>query len=394
MRRTFEGLMPDIPLLIITLVLLGIGTVMIYSSSVALAAREFGGTDFFLKRQIIRAIVALVAMTLVVMLDYHVYQHVSKILFLVSLGLLLIVLLPQVGGKVVEVTNVRRWLKIGGITFQPTEFVKIALIIYLATALVRKRDMITSLKYGYLPLILVVGFTFTLIVIQPAFGYAVLIGIISMVMLYVGGVRIFHLVLTGLASLPFLYMLITKADYRMERVMTFINPESDPLDKGYQIQQSLIAIGSGQLWGLGLGQGRQKLGFLPEASTDFIFSIIGEETGFIGTCLIITLFLAIAWRGLLIARRASDLFGFYLAVGITTMIFLSAVINIAMVIGLIPITGLPLPFISYGGSSLMFTLGAVGILLNISRHASPERKKPGLISKHPSFMEKMRYAES
>ncbi|RMH69706.1 MAG: putative lipid II flippase FtsW [Gemmatimonadetes bacterium] len=393
MNRPSDGTMPDLPLLIITLILVGIGTVMVYSSSVAVAAREFGGAEFFLKRQIARAVIAVIIMTLFLMFDYRLYQQMAKVLFAVCLGLLLIVLLPQVGGRVVAETNVRRWLSFGSLTFQPVEFVKIGLIIYLAAALVRKREVITSFTQGYLPLLLVVAITFTLIVSQPAFGYALLIGMISMVMLFVGGVKISHLVLTAISALPFLYLIVLRADYRLQRVLTFLNPESDPLDKGYQLHQSLIAIGSGQIMGVGLGQGRQKFGFLPEASTDFIFSIIGEETGFIGAVIVISLFLAIVWRGVQIARHASDLFGFYLAIGITAMIFLSACINMAMVTGLIPITGLPLPFISYGGSSLVFTLGAVGILLNISRYASPERKK-GLVTKHPSFMDKMRYAQN
>ena len=370
MSTTYRNL-PDIPLLITTLILIGIGIVAVYSASafIALHTEKFNNDPaFFLKRQMIRVALGLVVMLVFMFFNYRFYSKLSKVILIIGIALLAISIIPGVGGKSAEATSANRWIRLFSFTFQPAEIIRLALIIYLSEILVRKQDSITSFKKGFLPPFLIVGLVFVLLVLQPSFGAAVLVAMISFTLLFVGGVRIYHLFLVAAGALPILAFLIKSAEYRFSRWLSYINPNSDPLNTGYHIQQSLIALGSGKFWGLGLGQSKQKLFYLPEPHTDFIFSIIGEEFGFLGTFILISLFLFLAWRGIIIAKRAPEMFGFYLAFGITVSLFLSAAVNIGVVTNLLPTTGLPLPFISYGGSSIILNLSSIGILLNISRH--------------------------
>jgi cell division protein FtsW len=374
---------------------MGIGIVMVYSASAFVASQKFDSPHFFLKRQIVRAALGLLVMTAVMHFDYKYFKKLAKPLLIISVLFLTLTIIPGIGGRSAEVTNANRWIHFFSLTFQPAELVKLALVMYLAESLVRKREHIKDFSKGFLPLLLVIGLVFFVLILQPSFGAAVLIATISFTLLFVGGVNILHMALIALGSFPVLYYLIINAEYRYERWKTFIGMNPDPLEEGYHIKQSLIALGSGKVFGLGLGQSKQKLFFLPEPHTDFIFSIIGEELGFIGAFLMLSIFLFFAWRGIIIAKNAPDRFGFYLAFGLTLTIFLSAVVNIGVATKLLPTTGLPLPFISYGGSSLLFALTSVGILLNISKHQVVETQKRYVNTRVKStFMEKQRHART
>jgi cell division protein FtsW len=260
----------------------------------------------------------------------------------------------------------RRWVHLGPLNFQPSELAKPALILYLAWSLSRKQDRMADFKAGFLGPVLIAGIPIGLILLQPDFGTAVSLALVVCLMLFVAGARVSYLMGAGLLALPVVYHLVASTPYRMRRIMAFLDPWSTRHAAGYQVAESLISIGSGGLAGVGLGDGRQKLFFLPEAHTDFIYSIIGEELGLIGTVLIIALFALLVWRGLKAAYAAEDAFGAYLALGLTAILGLQASLNMAVAMGLLPTKGLTLPFISYGGTSLVLSLTAAGILLAVS----------------------------
>jgi cell division protein FtsW len=297
-------------------------------------------------------------------IDYRHLRPWAKPLLLVTFGLLLLVLIPELGRSSF---GARRWFRLGPVSFQPSEFAKLTMMIYVADFLARKRQVITSFRQGFLPIMLILGAMAVLILQQPDFGNVVLIGAITMVMIFVGGVRFGHLLSIGLLCLPAIYLLVFKVPYRLRRIVAFLDPWQDSLGVGFQLSQSQIALGSGGVTGVGLGQSAQKLLYLPAAHTDFILSIVGEELGLLGSVSVVALFGMLIWFGARIVRYTHDPFGFYLGVGIVTMLGLQAVVNIGVSIGALPTKGLPLPFISYGGSSLMFNMMAVGLLLNISR---------------------------
>lgn len=350
----------DIFLLSVVLFLVFIGVVMVFSASAIVSHEKFDTSYLFLIKQIIWTAMGVFLMLVLARIDYNKLQKFSRPLMVFSFSLLVLVLLIEPG-------EIKRWLKFGMMSFQPSEMAKICLILYIADVLDRKGSKLQDFKKGLLPILAVAGVFLILIYAEPDLGTAVILGLVVLAMLFMGGVRLSHLLSLVLASIPLLYFAVFHVGYRRERILTFINPWADAQRIGYQIVQALLALGSGGFFGKGLGASRAKLFFLPEPYTDFIFSIIGEELGFLGASLIIFLFVIIAWRGLHIATRAPNQFGNLLAAGITFLITFQAVLNISIVTACLPTKGITLPFLSYGGSSLVFSLAGVGILLNISR---------------------------
>jgi cell division protein FtsW len=350
----------------ITLVLIALGILMIYSSSAIRAQERFGDTYYFLKRQLVWATLGVLIMIWMMNWDYRGWQKLAFPLFLLSLLFLFLVLIPHVGMKV---NGARRWLSLLGLSFQPTELAKISLILFLSHLLAKKGPRVQEFAHGFLPVIAATGIMAAPVLFQPNFGNVVVLLAIAIMIFFVGGARILHLLLLSVASLPFLILMMMHSSHARSRLLTLVDPSRVPEGARYQIKQSFYALGPGGLLGRGLGDGIQKLFYLPEPHTDFIFAIIGEEIGFLGTSMIVLLFGILLWRGTRIALRAPDPFGRYAAMGITCLIVSQAAINVGMVIGLLPITGLPLPFISFGGSSLVLRLMEIGILLNISHYA-------------------------
>ncbi|NOX97794.1 MAG: putative lipid II flippase FtsW [Nitrospirae bacterium] len=351
-------------LFLVTFILIGFGLVSIYSTSAIFANEKFGDSLFFLKRQLLWALLGSIAMLAAWKIKYELIRSLSKPLLFLTMILLALVLFPPLGR---EAGGARRWLRIGGFSFQPSEVGKLALLIYLSDYLTRKQSKIKKFSQGFLPPILVLGGMVGLILLQPDLGTGLLLGVVSLSLLFIAGARITYLTGLVLSSLPALYFLVVGVGYRQRRILAFLDPWKDASGVGYQITQSFIALGSGGMTGRGLVWSRQKLFYLPASYTDFIFSILGEELGFIGTASIVILFLVFLWAGIRIAYRAPDLFGYLLGVGITMTISLQAIINIGVATGSLPTKGIPLPFISFGGSSLLFNMIGVGLLLNISR---------------------------
>ncbi|MDP8214901.1 MAG: putative lipid II flippase FtsW [Candidatus Euphemobacter frigidus] len=356
-------------LIFLVAVLLGVGLMMIYSSSTIYALDKYGDSYFFLKRQLLWLGAGIVLFFLTARTDYHWLQKKSRLMLILGVILLVAVFIPGLGRSG---GGARRWLRLGGFGFQPSELVKYLVIVYLADLLSRRQKTIDRFFSGFLPPLLVIGGLSGLIVIQPDLGSALILVVIGILMLYLGGARLAHLGLLCLTALPALTLLITRVGYRKRRILAFINPWADPRGIGFQIIQSLIALGSGGPTGLGLGESRQKLFYLPAATTDFIFSILGEELGFAGTGLVIILIVGLLIVGFAIARRADDLFGSLLAQGITAMLVLQAMINMGVSAGILPTKGLPFPFVSYGGSNLIVSFLAVGILVNIATYQERE----------------------
>lgn len=355
---------PDMLMLGSTLLLLGIGVVMVYSASAVLAFREFGDAFYYLKRQALFAALGIIAMIFTMNTDYWIWKKYAKIALIICFILLVAVLTPGIG---VVRGGARSWLGIGSFGIQPSEFMKIGMIIFLSKWLSEKQSTITLFSKGLLPPLGLVGLAFGLIMLQPDLGTgAVLVGA-SLLIIYTAGARLTHLSYLGLVGVLGLIGLIAAAPYRLKRITAFLDPWQDPLGAGYQAIQSLYAIGPGGLVGLGLGMSRQKYSYLPEPQTDFIFSIIAEELGFIGGTFVLVLFTLLLWRGMRTAITAPDTFGSLLAAGIVGMIAVQVIINIGVVIGMFPVTGITLPLISAGGSSLTLMLTSIGVLLNISR---------------------------
>lgn len=360
----------DKTLIVVTLILLTIGLIMIFSASAVLAGRRYGDPLLFFKRQIVWAAIGLAAMIAVSRVPYPVWQRAAVPLILGAGILLVLVLIPGIG---VEVNGSRRWLRLGPLTIQPSEPARLCAVVYLARYLVKKQDRLDDFFRGFLPPMIVIGILLALIMGESDLGTAAVMGMVAGLTLFIGGARWRHLWAMGLLAAPVLYAMIMKIGYRRERMMAFLNPWQDPTDSGFQMIQSFLALGSGGSVGVGLGEGHQKLFFLPYPHTDFIFAVIGEETGLVGTLAVVILFGLLAFRGIAITLRVPDLFGRYLAFGLTMMIALQAFVNMAVVTGLLPTKGLTLPFLSYGGSSLLANLIGIGILWNISRAASVQR---------------------
>ncbi|WP_028549284.1 stage V sporulation protein E [Paenibacillus sp. UNC451MF] len=357
---------PDVTMLVCTMMLLAIGVVMVYSASAVLAFHEFGDWYYYLKRQLLFAVLGIAAMIFTMNVDYLVWKKYAKLGLILCFVLLLIVLIPGVG---VVRGGARSWLGIGSFGIQPSEFMKIGMILFLSKMLSEHQNKITLFTKGLMPPLGLVGLAFGLIMLQPDLGTgAVLVGA-SLLIIYTAGARLLHLSYLGMVGVVGFIGLIIAAPYRLKRITAFLDPWQDPLGAGYQAIQSLYAIGPGGLVGLGLGMSRQKYSYLPEPQTDFIFSIIAEELGFIGGSFVLVLFMLLVWRGMRTAITAPDTFGALLATGIVGMIAVQVVINIGVVIGMFPVTGITLPLISAGGSSLTLMLTSIGILLNISRYA-------------------------
>jgi len=354
---------PDFVIIFTTLFLLGIGVVMVYSASAVVAQNPpFSDAYYFTKRQLIFALLGITSMYVMMNIDYWVWKKWAKAGFLASIALLILVLII---GK--EVNGSKSWLGFGSFGIQPGEFAKFGVAAFLAKWLSENQKQIVFFRKGLMPALAIPVVCFGLIMLQPDLGTgAVLMGM-AVLMIFAAGARISHFVGLGMLGLAGFAGLVISAPYRMNRITAFIDPWQDPLGSGYQIIQSLYAIGPGGLLGLGLGQSRQKFAYLPEPYNDFIFSIIAEELGFVGGTLVLLLFLLLLWRGMRVAITAPDLFGNLLALGIIGMIAIQVVINVGVVTGMFPVTGITLPFLSYGGSSLTLMLTGVGILLNISR---------------------------
>jgi len=350
----------DTVILAIVFILVGVGIVMSFSIGSIISQNKF----YYPLNHIIKILIGIVLMYIFSKIDYHSFQRKGFLFLLISIFFLIVVLLP----KLYSSSGVHRWLRFVFFNFQPSEMAKVVLIIFLADVLSRKQNIIKSFTDLYIPLIIIVGLVFFLIVLEPDFGTAVTITLVSFFIMIVGGVPKRYIIGTILVAAPLIYLLITHSHYRYMRFLGFLHPELDPLGINYQINQSLISIGKGGFLGVGIGQSSQKLFYLPESHTDFVFSIFAEETGFIGSLILVCLYFLIFIRSIKIARSALDLFGFLLASGIGIMIVLYALINIGVVTSILPNKGLPLPFISYGGSSMLFNLISIGILLNISRH--------------------------
>jgi cell division protein FtsW len=348
--------------------LLVIGIIMIYSTSSAKAAEGADSMNITFLKHVAWIIIAMTGMLIMMKIDYHYLQRYSMVIFIVALAGLVIVLIPEIG----TVSNgARRWIRFGSyFGYQPSELAKLAMIIFMSGYIAKNREKMATFAKGFVVPIVLIGVVSLLILKEPDFGTAMFITVVSFMLLMAGGTRVIYVIFTIIASIPHIYQIMHKIPtYQHNRLLAFLDPWKDPMGIGYQIIQSWIALGSGGIAGLGLGESRQKLFFLPMSDNDFIFSIIGEEFGFIGTTCIIIIFALFAWQGMRICKAAPDALGFFLALGITASIALQAAINIAVVTGSIPTKGLPLPFISKGGSSILLSLLGVGILLNIARQS-------------------------
>ncbi|MBM4127037.1 MAG: putative lipid II flippase FtsW [Nitrospira sp.] len=364
----------DHTLLGITVILALIGLVMVFSASAVVAGNRFHDQGFFLKRQLIWLTCGLVLLHLVARIDYIWWKRLA-IPLLGLMGLLLVmVLVPSLG---VVANGARRWLRLGPISIQPAELTKLIAVIYLAAYLAKKEDRITNFGSGLVPPLLVIGVLGGLVLLERDLGTVVVMGSVAISLLFLGGARLSHLVSLGLCAVPVVLVLVLGSKYRRDRLMTFLSPWKDASDTGFQITQSFLAFGSGGPFGVGLGEGKQKLFFLPEAHTDFVLALVGEELGLVGTGAIILLFAVFVVRGFQVAARARMPFGRYLGMGITLLIGGQALINASVVTGLVPNKGLTLPFVSYGGSSLVTCMVGVGILLNISRDRQTGREESG-----------------
>ena len=360
-------LRPDTWLFGGAVVLLSVGVVMVYSASAIVAAGRFHDPYFFLKKQIFWALLGALCLWLALRLDYRRLEGLVVPLLLVAGVLLVLVLVPPLGQAI---NGTRRWIRLGPVSFQPAELAKLALVVYLAAFLARRRDALGDFRRGLLPPLAVAGVLAALVLAQPDLGSSLTLVALTFALLFLAGGRVRHLALVLAPALPLLAVAVWAAPYRIRRVTPFLDPWSDPRGSGFQIIQSWLAFGNGGLLGQGIGGSQQKLFYLPEAHTDFIFAIVGEELGLVGALAIVGLFVVLAWRGLRIGLRAPDPFGAYLALGITVLIATQAVVNLGVVTGLLPTKGLPLPFISFGGSALLVTMLATGVLLNISQHAN------------------------
>lgn len=357
---------PDHLLVALIGLFLVFGLVMLSSASSVVSFKELGSSYALVKHQLLFGVLPGVALFYVLSkIDYRHYYRLAPIFAVVILGLLVAVLIPNVG---VVVGGARRWISVGGVfSFQPAEFVKLFLVLTLAWWFTRRQEYISDLKRTVLPFIVFIGIVGALIMQQPDFGTALIVGLIAVAVYFAAGARWKHLAVLGVAALAAAFLLIQIAPYRMQRITSFLNPESDPQGSGYHAQQAILAVGSGGWLGLGLGHSRQKFAYLPEVHSDSIFAIIAEELGFVATTVVVALFLLLTLRIMRIASRAPDRFGYLIGAGVAAWIGFQAFINMGTMVKLIPLTGLPLPFISYGGTAMIASLAALGIVVNISR---------------------------
>ncbi len=357
----------DVWVLAALLILAAIGTVMVYSSSAVMADSRFKTQFFFFKKQIMWVLISMFFFLLAFKIDYHWYSRVSNLFLLFGFFLLVAVLfLPATKG-------VHRWIKLGPLGIQPSEVFRYTLVLFMATTLAKRLDKIREFKHLLIPYFFILIIYAALIMKQPDLGSVFTISLVFFLLLFVAKARLKHLLLLGLPGIVGFIILVFGLGYEKDRIYDYINSVKDPLAGNYQVKQSVLALGNGGLKGVGLAEGKQKFFFLPEPHTDFIFATLGEETGFIGLLGVLLLFLLIAGRGILIASQAVDPLGYFLALGITFSIFTCALINVGVVIGILPTTGVPLPFLSYGGSSLLMSFVGTGVLLNISKKSHLKR---------------------
>lgn len=364
-----RSLQPDRQLFGATLAMCLIGAVMVFSASAVTAREEYGNGYLFLVRQLIYIAIGFGGMFWLMRFDYRKLRQ-PRVIF-TALGLTVLLLIGVLFLDRSHATH--RWIRMGPLSFQPSEFAKLVVIFYLAWFLeircAPRGVGVNNVRQTLLPALGAVALMVALVLVEPDMGTACMIAFIAAVMLFVAGISLRYILPVVLAAIPAIYLLIVRVPYRLQRVQAFFSPGTDPQGHGFQLLQSLIAIGSGGFSGVGLMESHQKLFYLPEAHTDFIFAVICEELGFIGAVVVVTLFAVYGWRGFVAAMKAPDDFGRFLALGITAMVVGQAMINLSVVLGLMPTKGIPLPFISYGGSSLLGMLLATGVLLNISQHA-------------------------
>jgi cell division protein FtsW len=361
----------DVKLLFAVLFLVGIGIVMVYSASSALALKKYGSDFYFLKKQAFFSLLGIMALVCCSHTPFRIYRSLAYPILFISIGLLVAV---QFSGLGLSAGGSLRWLRIGPLTFQPVEVARLALIIYMAYSLNKKQDSLRIFSIGFTPHVILLAFICVPLLMQPDFGSVVIFGILVWMMMFVAGVPIRHLLSALILMLPLAYFLMINATYRIKRLISFIDPWQYPAAEGYQIIHSLMAFGTGGLWGAGIGKGYQKLFYLPEPHTDFIFAVIGEELGFWGVLFILGLYAIIIWRGISIACRCQDSFGMLVAAGITIAIGLQVSINMGVTLGLLPTKGLTLPFLSYGGTSLLLNMASIGILMNIGAGHDKKRR--------------------
>jgi cell division protein FtsW len=353
----------DIGLLFPVLFLVGIGIVMVYSASSAVALKKYGTDNLFLKKQALFALIGIIGLVICRHFPYRWYRPLAYPMLVLALIFLIAIQFTDLG---LAAGGSVRWLRLGKFSFQPSEFARFTLVVFLAYSLEKKGERLREFSIGFIPHFVVLGVFAVLIIKQPDFGSVVILATLTWLMLFVGGVPCRHLFGSLLLLMPLAYFFLIGAEYRMKRILSFIHPWQYSADEGYQIVHSLMAFGTGGLWGVGIGKGYQKLFYLPEPHTDFIFSIIGEEFGLLGVLIIVVLYAVILVKGIQIARHAPDTFGSLMAVGLTVAMGLQICINMGVTLGLLPTKGLTLPFLSYGGTSLLLNMASVGILMNIS----------------------------
>jgi cell division protein FtsW len=351
-----------------TLLLICVSVVMVYSASAGVALERFQQPYLFLTKQALWSVLGLAVLVVAMRVDYRTYRNEAFIWCL--LGLVVLMLVGVLFSA--PINGTRRWFAVGGLGIQPSELAKVACVFFTALMLERRMHRIDDLSYSLLPIGLILGLVVALILLQPDFGTSISLALVVAVMVFAAGLHYRYFVGLALVALPAIYIVLVSAPYRRRRLLAFWDPWADPLGDGFQIIQSLVAVGTGGVFGRGLMAGVQKLFYLPEPHTDFIYAVISEELGLVGATAILICFCVIAWRGLRIAARAEDTFGSFVALGLTTMIAAQAFVNISVVLGLMPTKGIPLPLVSFGGSSLLINLLGMGVLLNISQHESAD----------------------
>ena len=358
----------DFGFFLLVMILLSFGLIMVFSASSASAFYSFNDSFYFVKKQLIWAVLRLFAMFFMASYDYRRLGKLSFPLLLISIILLIAVCIVGI-----EKNGAKRWLGFGGLTFQPSEVAKLAVIIFFSYSLSVKKDKIKYFFKGLLPYLIILGIIAGLLMLEPHLSGTGIIFLVGIILLFVAGARIYHFVLLSIPVIAAVVVAVVTSEYRWKRITAFLNPFEDKMGSGWQIIQSLYAIGSGGLFGVGLGRSRQKFLYIPEPHSDFIFSILCEELGFVGAVAVILLFVMLIWRGIKIALNAQDTFGSLLVVGIVSLIAVQVLINIAVVTSSMPVTGMPLPFFSAGGSSLVFLMAGMGIVLNVSRYSKKNR---------------------
>lgn len=362
---------------ILTVILIGLGFVILYSASSSIAAAKFNDPGYYMRGHLFRIIAGLIVGAFFLFMDYQKLKSIAFWLVVLSIILLVLTLIYN---KIQRPHSTARWIPLGFFNAQPSEFAKLALIVYLASFLDRQRSKLQNFKSGFLPPIATMFIVVFLIVIEPDFSTGAIIALLGFLLLSLGGTKPIYLLSLFTLIGPISVIHILQSPYKIKRIITFFDLGKDPQGAGYQINQSLITLGNGGFWGRGLAGSVEKNLFLPDPHTDFVFSVVGEEFGFIGCALLLTLFLILFIKGIKISLHAPDIFGNLLGVGLSCSIFIYVLINIGVVCGLLPVTGLPLPFLSYGGSAMIFNLTSVGILLNISKHSIPKKRTQTIVT--------------